>query len=108
MEGQCSRALLAYQVHDRFQQAKQAAFFELAPGYGLRARLLLTTAGERQRTQYSSPDAEPPDGDGSGTSSGGCAESGESGEGGGNGGAEEDVTRQVQLWELVRATREPA
>ncbi len=89
-------------MHDRFQQAKQAAFFELAPGYGLRARLLLTTAGERQRTQYSSPDAEPPDSDGSG---GGCAESGESGEGGG---AEEDVTRQVQLWELVRATREPA
>ena len=92
-------------MHDRFQEAKQAAFFELAPGYGLRARLLLTTAGERQRTQYSSPDADTPDGDGS---SGGCAESGESGGGGGGGGAEEDVTRQVQLWELVRATREPA
>ena len=96
---------MAYQVHDRFQEAKQAAFFELASGYGLRARRLLTTAGERQRTKYSSPDAEPPDGDGS---SGGCAESGESGEGRGDGGAEEDVTRQVQLWELVRATREPA
>ena len=92
-------------MHDRFQEAKQAAFFELAPGYGLRARRLLTTAGERQRTQYSSPDAEPPDGDGS---SGGCAESGESGEGGGDSAAEEDVTKQVQLWELVRATREPA
>ena len=74
---------MAYQVHDRFQEAKQAAFFELAPGYGLRARRLLTTAGERQRTKYSSPDAE-------------------------GAGAEEDVTRQVQLWELVRATREPA
>ena len=78
---------MAYQVHDRFQEAKQAAFFELAPGYGLSARRLLTTAGERQRTKYSSPDAEAPDGDGA---------------------AEEDVTRQVQLWELVRATREPA
>ena len=89
VHAQCSRALLAYQVHDRFQEAKQAAFFELAPGYGLSARRLLTTAGERQRTKYSSPDAE-------------------SGEGGGNGAAEEDVTRQVQLWELVRATREPA
>ena len=89
VHAQCSRALLAYQVHDRFQEAKQAAFFELAPGYGLRARRLLTTAGERQRTKYSSPDAEAPDG-------------------GGNGAAEEDVTRQVQLWELVRATREPA
>ena len=103
VHAQCSRALLAYQVHDRFQEAKQAAFFELAPGYGLSARRLLTTAGERQRTKYSSPDAEAPDGDGSGC--GGCAESGE---GGGNGAAEEDVTRQVQLWELVRATREPA
>ena len=76
------RALLTYQVHDRCQAAKQAAFFDLAPGFGLTATRLLTVEVGRQFDEVA------------------AAEEGEEEEEEEEG---SDVTKQVQLWELVRS-----
>ena len=75
------RVLLTYQVHDRCQQARQAAFFDLAPGFGLAPTKLASVPFPRQFDEADEEeDEEDEDVD-----------------------EENDVTRQVQLWELVWA-----
>ena len=77
------RALLTYQVHDRCQATKQAAFFDLAPSFGLMATRLLTVEVGRQFEEEAEEEDE-----------GEEVEEEEEMEG-------DDITKQVQLWELV-------
>ena len=79
-ESKSARALLTFQVHDRCQLPKQMAFFELAPSFGLATRKLETVTVGRQ---FEEEDEEEEEED-------------EQVE-------EDDVTAQVQLWEVVRA-----
>ena len=84
----CPRALLTYQVHDECQQTRQAAFFDLAPRFGLSAtRLLMVDVGK----QFEEAEAEP---EGAVEEDGLMSTS--------PGPPQEDITRLVQLWELVR------
>jgi predicted nicotinamide N-methyase len=69
-----ARALLTFQVHDHCQLARQMAFFELAPGFGLAGRRMSTVTVGRQ---FENDDEEEPTEEG-----------------------EDDVTAQVQMWEL--------
>ena len=74
------RALLTFQVHDRCQLGRQTAFFDLAPGFGLAVRKLDSVTVGRQFD----------DDDGEDDEEEGCDEA-------------EDVTAQVQLFELTHA-----
>ena len=73
-------------VHDQCQQTRQAAFFDLAPTFGLSATRLLTVDVGKQ---FEEEEAEP-DGD----------------EEGAELDPQEDITRLVQLWELTSAAPE--
>ena len=86
------RALLTFQVHDRCQLPRQVAFFELAPNFGLMpTRLAMVNVGR----QFDDEDAE--DEEDAEDDSGDVEADSEAI------GHEEDVTKLVQLWELVRA-----
>lgn len=82
-------ALLTYQLHDECQSARQAAFFDMAPRFGLVASRLHTVAAPKQFEEVGSDEEE---------------EDGHGGDGIARnlqGSNSTDVTRQVQLWELV-------
>ena len=76
------RALVTYQCHDRIQAHRQAEFFQLAAQYGLTATRLMTVEAPVQFDESDGDDEE------EGIKADDIA-------------AEEDVTRQVQLWELA-------
>ena len=80
------RALLTFQVHDRCQLARQMAFFDLAPDFGLAARRLRMVTVGRQFDEDAEEGAEEDD-----EEQGAASPVDE----------EDDVTAQVQLWELV-------
>ena len=73
-------ALLTYQVHDRCQESKQKAFFDLAPKFGITpSRLLTVNVGKQFDEEESEEEEEAPN-------------------------SSEDVTTLVQLWELRSAS----
>ena len=80
-----ARALLTFQVHDLCQLPKQVAFFQLAADFGLAVKRLSTVTVGRQFEDEAGDEVEE-----STESSAQRADD------------EEDVTAQVQLWELVR------
>jgi hypothetical protein len=79
------RVLLTYQVHDRCQAARQGAFFTLVPAHGLVATKLRSVDVGRQ---FEDKEEE-------------AAEEAEAVEGVDD--EQDDITRQVQLWELTWA-----
>ena len=79
------RVLLTYQVHDRCQAARQGAFFTLVPAHGLVATQLRSVDVGRQ---FEDKEEE-------------AAEEAEAAEGVDD--EQDDITRQVQLWELTWA-----
>ena len=82
-----ARALLTFQVHDLCQLPKQVAFFQLAADFGLAVKRLSTVTVGRQFEDEAGDEVEE-----STESSTQMADD------------EEDVTAQVQLWELVRVS----
>ena len=92
---QCTRrsspcALLTFQCHDRCQLARQLAFFELAPRYGLQPRRLALVDVGKAFDDSSEDDLDA---------------DGEEEEEGPTDGV--DVTHQVQLWQLVPVPARP-
>ena len=79
------RVLLTYQVHDRCQAARQGAFFTMVPAHGLVATKLRSVDVGRQFEDKEEEEAEE-------------AEAAE-----GVDDEQDDITRQVQLWELTWA-----